>query len=43
MNLDEGVTVVGIAKISGEDVERAEEAGETEEAEGTKSAEETEE
>ncbi len=40
MNLDEGVTVVGIAKISGEDVERAEE---TEEAEGTKSAEETEE
>ncbi len=25
MNLDEGVTVVGIAKISGEDVERAEE------------------
>lgn len=43
MNLDEGVTVVGIAKISGEDVERAEEARETEEAEGTKSAEETEE
>ena len=43
MNLDEGVTGVGIAKISGEDVERAEEAGETEEAEGTKSAEETEE
>ena len=43
MNLDEGVTVVGIAKISGEDVERAEEAGETEEAERTKSAEETEE
>ena len=43
MNLDEGVTVVGIAKISGEDVERADEAGETEEAEGTKSAEETEE
>ncbi len=43
MNLDEGVTVVGIAKIPGVYVERAEEARETEEAEGTKSAEETEE
>ncbi len=40
MNLDEGVTVVGIAKISSEDVERAEETGESEE---TESADETDE
>ena len=43
MNLDEGVTVVGIAKISGEDVERTEEAEETEKTEETESAEVTEE
>lgn len=35
MNLDEGVTVVGIAKISGDDVERAEETEEAEEIEET--------